>query len=84
MKNKKNKVKREKFEVTKNMSFSQIMNKHPEAAGLLIEKGMHCIGCQMAPYETLEQGSLMHGINPDRLVKEINSKLNKSAKKGKK
>ena len=56
------------------MSFSEIIEKNPEAIGILMEKGMHCIGCGMATMETLEQGALMHGMNPDELVEEINKK----------
>ena len=59
------------------MSFSEIIKKHPEATEILMEKGMHCIGCPMAQMETLEQGAKAHGLNPDEIVKELNEKLNK-------
>ena len=42
------------------------------AIGILMEKGMHCFGCAMASGETLEQGCLAHGINPDKIINEIN------------
>ena len=61
--------------ITKDMSFAEIMEKHPDAAMMLIEKGMHCMGCGMAAYETLEQGAIVHGLNPDKLVKELNNKF---------
>jgi len=63
--------------ITKKMSFSEIIKKHPEATEILMEKGMHCIGCPMAQMETLEQGAKAHGLNPDEIVKELNEKLNK-------
>jgi hybrid cluster-associated redox disulfide protein len=63
--------------ITKDMSFADIIEKNPEAVGILMGKGMHCIGCGMAAMETLEQGALMHGMNPDELVKEINKKTGK-------
>jgi hybrid cluster-associated redox disulfide protein len=63
--------------ITKNMSFAEIIENNPEAVGILMGKGMHCIGCGMAAMETLEQGALMHGMNPDELVDEINKKTNK-------
>ena len=34
--------------INKKMSFSEIIEKHPETAEFLMEKGMHCIGCPMA------------------------------------
>jgi len=63
--------------IDKTMPFSEIMLKHPESAEVLLERGMHCMGCPMAMNETLEQGALMHGINPDELVNEINKKAEK-------
>jgi hybrid cluster-associated redox disulfide protein len=61
--------------INKKMSFGEIMNRYPEAAMILMDKGMHCMGCGAANFETLEQGALMHGINPDKLVEEINKFL---------
>ncbi|MEK6936240.1 MAG: DUF1858 domain-containing protein [Nanoarchaeota archaeon] len=66
-----------KASITKKMTFSEIMQKHPEAMMFLMEKGMHCCGCHMASFETLEQGCASHGLNPDEIVEEINKKLNK-------
>ena len=63
--------------ISKKMTFAEIMEKHPELAETLFEKGMHCIGCPMAMQETLEQGSLAHGLNPDKIEKELNEKLKK-------
>jgi hybrid cluster-associated redox disulfide protein len=63
--------------VTKNMTFGEILNRYPEAGRIIMSKGLHCIGCGMAFQETLEQGAIMHGINPDKLVKEINKKIGK-------
>lgn len=57
------------------MTFMEVMQKSPEAAMILMQNGMHCAGCGMAAYETLEQGAISHGLDPDKLVKKINSKL---------
>ena len=63
--------------ITKKMTFQEIMEKHPELAETLFEKGMHCIGCPMAMQETLQDGAIAHGLNPDKIEKELNEKLNK-------
>lgn len=78
-KSSKNKIKVKSF-VTKEMSFGEIMEKYPVAVEILMNSGMHCIGCSVAEFETLEQGALMHGINPDKIVKSINDKIKKSMK----
>jgi hybrid cluster-associated redox disulfide protein len=61
--------------ITKSMSFGEILNRYPKAGEILMKKGLHCIGCGMAMFESLEQGAIMHGINPDKLVQELNKKL---------
>lgn len=66
-----------KRKINKKMNFSEIIQKNPEAIKILLEKGMHCVGCTAASMETLEEGALMHGFNPDKLVDEINKKIKK-------
>lgn len=63
--------------ITKDMTFIEIIKNNPEAFEILFRKGMHCIGCGMAGSETLEQGAMAHGINPDELVDELNRSFNK-------
>ena len=75
------KKKEKEGKITKEMSFAEIMQKHPEAAEIFMERGMHCIGCPMAMQEKLEQGAIAHGLDPDKLVKEINGKLRKKKEK---
>ena len=69
------------MKINKKMSFSEIIQKKPESIEILLGKGMHCIGCGMAGYETLEQGALSHGLDPDEIVREINGEDKKSSKK---
>jgi len=77
MKKQKAKNKQDKKTISKDMSFAQIMQKNPDALGVLMEKGMHCCGCPMAMQESLEQGAVAHGLDPDKLVKELNEKTKK-------
>jgi hybrid cluster-associated redox disulfide protein len=53
------------------------MKENPEAAQKLMESGLACCGCPMAMQETLEQGATAHGINPDKLVTDLNKKKRK-------
>jgi hybrid cluster-associated redox disulfide protein len=70
-------------EIHKKMSFSELLEKHPEAAEELFASGMHCAQCPAASFETIEQGAMMHGINSDVLIKKLNKK-SKSKKINKK
>jgi len=58
--------------ITKNMTFSEILEEKPEAVETLLEAGMHCIGCPMAQMETLEQGCKAHNININKILNKLN------------
>jgi len=70
--------------INKKMSFAEVMETDEDVAMTLMEKGMHCCGCPLAMQESLEQGALAHGMNPDELVEELNKKLEEKNKKNKK
>jgi hybrid cluster-associated redox disulfide protein len=66
---------KKRFEITKNMTFMKLLEKKPESMNVLFEAGLHCIGCHMSAYETIEQGCSAHGMNKkeiDELIKKIN------------
>lgn len=67
--------------INKKMSFSELLAKHPELAQDLFEEGMHCANCPLASAENLEQGAIMHGINPEKLVTKLNKKIKSKKKK---
>ncbi len=61
--------------VTKDMTISNIIEKFPYAADALKSRGIHCVGCGVSSYETLEQGVLGHGRKKeelDEILEEIN------------
>lgn len=67
--------------INKKMSFAEIIQRNSDAIEVLLGKGMHCIGCLMAMYESLEDGAASHGLDADELVDEINGKIKKKGKK---
>ena len=70
-----------KDKITKDMNFSEVLEKYPETAKVLLSKGMHCIGCMAAHFETIEQGANAHGIDADELVEEMNKAIKKKDEK---
>lgn len=61
--------------IEKTMMIADIIHLVPESAELMLEAGLHCIGCHANPYETLEEGMLGHGYiekDIDALVQKIN------------
>ena len=44
-------------------------------AEVFLSSGMHCIGCPVSRGETIEEASLVHGLDADRLVEKLNDYL---------
>ncbi len=61
--------------VNKNMNIMEILQIDEAIAGILMDAGMHCLGCVMAHSEDLEQACAVHGIDADKLVDKINAYL---------
>jgi len=62
----------DKIILNKDMTIAEAIKLKPQIAGLLMGKGMHCLGCVIAAGETLEQAAEVHGLVPDELLKELN------------
>ena len=56
----------------KDTRIGEILEKAPEKAELLMEIGMHCLGCPAALVETLEEACMVHGIDVEDVLKELN------------
>lgn len=57
--------------ITKDMTIGEILRTKPEVAPVLMNAGMHCLGCPSAQGETLEEAAMVHGMDIDSLMKEI-------------
>lgn len=64
-----------KEEITKGMLIGDIVKKYPDSVEVLLKNGMHCIGCHVATWETIEQAATGHGIDIDKLLEEVNGAL---------
>lgn len=56
----------------KNIKIGELLEKAPEKAEILMEAGMHCLGCPASQAETLEEACEVHGIDVDELLEKIN------------
>ena len=59
------------------MQIGELLQISPHIAPILMEVGMHCLGCPASQMETLEEAAAVHGLNPDLLVEKINAFINK-------
>lgn len=44
-------------------------------APILMEMGMHCLGCPASQGESLEEACMVHGMDPDVLITKINEAI---------
>ena len=61
--------------VTKNTLIGQLLQIDPNIAAILMRAGMHCIGCPSSQMESLEEAAMVHGMDVDVLVQQINDFL---------
>ncbi len=58
--------------INKNMTIGELLMMDDMIAPVLMKAGMHCLGCPSSQMETLEEACMVHGINVDHLVSQIN------------
>ena len=58
--------------VTKSMLIGELLTVDPNIAPILLRAGMHYLGCPSSQMESLEEAAMVHGIDPDDLVNDIN------------
>lgn len=56
----------------KDTKIGEILEIAPEKADILLEIGMHCLGCPASQMETLEEACEVHGIDVEEVVKKLN------------
>ena len=57
----------------KDTRIGEILEKAPEKAEILLEAGMHCLGCPASQAETIAEACDVHGIDVEELIKKLNS-----------
>ena len=63
------------MQISKDMLIGQLVNMDEMIAPMLMRAGMHCLGCPSAQGETLEEACMVHGIDCDVLVTQMNEVL---------
>lgn len=61
--------------ISKDMIIGDLIKVDPNIVAILMRAGMHCIGCPSAQGESLEEATMVHGIDADMLVEQINDYL---------
>lgn len=58
-------------QITKDMTIGEILRTNPNIAPILMEAGMHCLGCPSAQAESLEEAAMVHGMDINDLMAKI-------------
>lgn len=62
-------------QVSKDMLIGELIRLDPNVAPILMRAGMHCLGCPSAQMESLAEAAMVHGLDVDVLVAQINDFL---------
>ena len=61
--------------ITREMLIGDIVNTYPEAAGILMSCGMHCLGCPASQAESLEEACMVHGLDAGEVLEILNENI---------
>lgn len=61
--------------ITKEMLISEILDVDQKVVPVLLDAGMHCLGCPSHQFESLEEACMVHGIDVDTLVEQLNATI---------
>lgn len=70
-----------KEKINGKMTLGEVVQKYPETAEVMLKYGLHCVGCHVAAWETIEQGASAHGLDKKKItemLKEMNKAVSKS------
>ena len=63
------------MKVTKESVIGDILDYEPETAQFFFAIGMHCLGCPASRGETVEQACMVHGVDADEIVEQLNAAI---------
>lgn len=69
------KKKTEEIIIGKDFNLAELVYKYPETEEILLDYGLHCIGCIASSFDTVEAGAKAHGM-PDEEIQEMMERVN--------
>ncbi|HJB57474.1 MAG TPA: DUF1858 domain-containing protein [Candidatus Flavonifractor intestinipullorum] len=62
-------------QITRDTIIGDILDIAPETAPLFMSIGMHCLGCPASRGETVAEACMVHGVDVDALLGELNNTI---------
>ena len=71
--------------IEKTTIIGDVLDVAPETAPLFMAIGMHCLGCPSSRGETVEEACMVHGVDADAFLAQVNRfiEANEEAEKAK-
>ncbi len=60
------------MKIEKTTKIGELLKENPEKAEILLQAGMHCLGCPASQEETIEEACMVHGIDVEEILQELN------------
>ena len=61
--------------LTASTTVADVLLRRPLAARILVDHRMHCVGCAIAPFETLAEAFEIYGVSLAGLLAELNATM---------
>ena len=58
--------------IEKDTIIGDVLDLAPETAPLFQAIGMHCLGCPASRGESVEEACMVHGVDPDAFLAQVN------------
>lgn len=52
-------------------TMAEVLQKRPAAARILVAHRMHCVGCAIAPFETLAEACAAYGLPTEHILADL-------------
>lgn len=67
--------------ISKDDKIEDVVTQYPETMMVFMKHGLHCVGCHVSAFESIEDGAMSHGINADALVADLNKVISSRKQK---
>ena len=61
------------MKIEKTTKIGELLEIAPEKAEILLNAGMHCLGCPESQEETIEEACDVHGIDVEEIIAKLNA-----------
>ncbi len=61
------------MKIEKTTKIGELLENAPEKAEILLNAGMHCLGCPASQEETIEEACMVHGIDVEKIIEQLNA-----------